>query len=281
MDNIKNAIQQMKTQHPSSGGGEFSYRDYAGNPERAAKEEAARYNALKTEPKDGIYCNLCYNREMFARAVHGEGMFCNTWYVEHIYCSCVKKRAAQSKRRASGMEEAFTNVGEFTATEEWQQIILTKARQFTAQTDSRCFFIGGQSGAGKTHISTLICRELIELGHALLYKKWVDMVDKLTDFHNEEKDRLLEDVTGVKVLYIDDLLKPSGGAFNSREVRATFDIIDRRYSRRDSITVISSELTLEQIRSIDEATARRIDEMAGEYVLNIAKDTNKIYRAVK
>lgn len=107
------------------------------------------------------------------------------------------------------------------------------------------------------------------------------MVDKMTDFHNEDKNRLLEDVTGVKVLYIDDLLKPSGGAFSSREVRATFDMIDRRYVKRDSITVISSELTLEQIRGIDEATARRIDEMAGEYVLNIKKDPNKIYRAVE
>lgn len=103
----------MKTQHPSSGGGAFSYNDYCDDPERAAKEEAARYNALKAEPKDGIYCDLCHNREMIAHAVRGEGMFRNNWYVEHTFCSCVKKRAAQAKRKASGMEEALNSVGDF------------------------------------------------------------------------------------------------------------------------------------------------------------------------
>lgn len=253
---------------------------YEDGSEKWARAEAAKYNALKVEPTDSVYCNICYNREMIAHAVRGEEQFQNTWYVEHTYCACVKKRAALAKRRASGMEDAITNVGEFTTAEEWQAAILAKSKLFTAQTEARCFFVGGQSGSGKTHISTLICRDLIELGHALLYKKWVDVIEKLADYHSEDRDKILDEITNIKALYIDDLLKPTGGTFNSREIRATFDMIDRRYTKRDSITVISSELTIEQIRKIDEATARRISEMAGDYVVNIGKDAGKIYKAV-
>lgn len=276
MDKITKAMPQMNT--PT---GSPAVCDYKADPEKAAKEEAARFNAVKLEPKDGIYCNICYNREMIAHAVRGEGMFRNNWYVENTYCSCVKQRAALAKRKASGMEDALDHVGAFTTAQDWQAAILTKARLFTSQTAARCFFIGGQSGAGKTHISTLICKELIETGHALLYKKWVDVIEKLTDFHSEDKDRIWDEITNIRVLYIDDLLKPSGSAFNSREVRATFDMIDRRYTKRDSITVISSELTSTQISQIDEATARRIKEMAGDFVIDISKDPNKIYRAVE
>lgn len=254
---------------------------YEDGSEKWARAEAEKYNALKVEPEDGIYCNICYNREMIAKAVRGEGQWRNTWYIEHMYCSCVKKRAALAKRKASGMEDAINSVGEFTTNEEWQAAILAKAKIFTAQTKQRCFFIGGQSGSGKTHISTLICKELIELGHALLYKKWVDIIEKLADYHSEDRDKLLDEITNIKALYIDDLLKPTGGAFNSREVRATFDMIDRRYTKRDSITVISSELTIEQIRKVDEATARRISEMAGDtFAINVGKDASKIYKAV-
>ena len=172
------------------------------------------------------------------------------------------------------MKDAIENVGQFVATEDWQKVILQKARGFVAQTQATCFFIGGSSGSGKTHISTLICRTLMERGHSLLYRKWIEVMRELTDYRNEQRGELFKELTEIEVLYLDDVFKPSGAAPDPREVRATFEIVDRRYTQPNKITLISSELTLGKIRAVDIATARRIEELAGSgaFVVNVGED---------
>lgn len=244
------------------------------------EREAKQFNEAVIEPKDGIYCNLCGNKLTIAHVVQGWN---DNWYVTDTICPCKAKRDAARKRKESGMEEAVNNVGEFEAKEEWQQIILTKARLFVSQTEKRCFFIGGQSGSGKTHIATLICRTLMDRNVPLLYRKWSPTIDELTDYRNDERGRLWDELKSIRALYIDDLFKPAGSAsYSTREIRATFDFIDARYTSRDKITIFSSELTLPEIYKLDTATARRIEEMAGEnFVVNVERDTSKIFRRVE
>ena len=155
------------------------------------------------------------------------------------------------------------------------------ADKFVIQNTDRCFYIGGQSGAGKTHISTLISKKLMEQGKPLLYCKWTELMDKLNDWNNNQRDDLYNDVTAIKVLYLDDFFKPIGSnPYTRAEIRTTFEIIDRRYVNSGLITIISSELTSDKINAIDTALARRIFEMAGEYVTDISNDTSKIFRRV-
>lgn len=242
--------------------------------------EAAAYNKAFIEPKDGIYCNLCGNKQTVARVTPQMGQrsdgseYVRNWYVQDELCACVAKRNEMIKLKKSGMKDAIDNVGKFVATEEWQQIILQKARGFVAQNHATCFFIGGNSGSGKTHISTLICRTLMERGYALIYRKWIEAMRELTDYRNEQRNELFTELTSIEVLYLDDVFKPTGAAPDAREVRATFEIIDRRYISPGKITLISSELTINQIQQIDYATARRIEELAGngEFVVNVGKD---------
>ena len=239
--------------------------------------EAARFNKAVVEPTDGIYCSLCGNKLTIARVIEAN----NDWYVEDILCSCNAQRNALRKRKASGMEEAIDTVGKFETSEEWQKIILTKAREFVGQSEARCFYIGGQSGSGKTHISTLIAKSLMEQGKSLLYHKWPELIDELTDYNNPNADDLYRQITKVKVLYLDDVYKPSGGTqYTRNEIRKTFEIIDRRYVDRNCITILSSELESNAINRIDSATYRRIEEMAGDYVIDIGADAKKIYRRV-
>lgn len=251
-------------------------------------KEAAAFNKAVIEPKDGIYCNLCGNKQTVARVMpitrkRGDGSeYVWNWYVQDEMCACVPKRNAAIKRRQSGMEEAIENTGSFIAEEDWQQVILQKARGFVSQNRERCFFIGGHSGTGKTHISTLICRTLIERGHALLYRKWTEIIRELTDYRNEGRGELFKELAEIEVLYLDDMLKPTGGSYDPREVRATFEIIDRRYVSPKKITIISSELTLPKIRQVDEATARRIEEQAGGrdgFIVNVGED--KVFSRVE
>lgn len=250
-------------------------------------KEAAAYNKAVIEPKDGIYCNLCGNKQTVARVIpvkrkRSDGSeYVWNWYVQDELCACVPKRNAALKQKASGMEEAIENVGDFITDEDWQRSMLQSARGFVMQTAARCFFIGGHTGTGKTHISTKICKAYIERGHALLYRKWTEVVRELLDYSNEDRGRLFKELTEIEILYLDDLFKPIGNKIDAKEVRATFEIIDRRYISPSKITIISSELTLPKIKAIDEATARRIEEMAGGkdgFVTNIGND--KIFSKV-
>lgn len=244
------------------------------------EKEAAAFNSAVIEPKDGIYCNLCGNKQTVARVVPVMGKrsdgseYPRNWYVQDELCACVAKRNEMIKLKKSGMKDAIDNVGKFVANEDWQKAILQKARSFVAQSDATCFFVGGSSGSGKTHISTLICRTLIERGHSLIYRKWLEAMRELTDYRNEQRGELFKELTDIEVLYLDDVFKPTGAPPNPHEVRATFEIIDRRYISPKKITLISSELTIDQIERIDYATARRIEEMAGnsEFVINVGKD---------
>lgn len=44
------------------------------------------------------------------------------------------------------------------------------------------------------------------------------------------------------------------------------------------MTIISTEMLLEDIRDLDEAIYRRIHEMCGPYIGNIGRDPGKCYR---
>lgn len=241
------------------------------------EKRAKMFNASRVKPTYGIDCSICGNKGMIQYVLEQNGSF----YEQCQQCACVDQRLAIKRMKKSGLENAIEELEEYECKYDWQKIIKGKADKFINQDSARCFFIGGQSGAGKTHISTIIAKELMMQGNALLYHKWTELVRQLNDYDNPNADELFKQVTKVKVLYLDDVFKPSGGTqYSKGEIRATFEIIDRRYVNKDCITIISSELTSDKINRIDMATYRRIEEMAGEFVIDIGEDAGKIYRRV-
>ena len=79
------------------------------------------------------------------------------------------------------------------------------------------------------------------------------------------------------ILYIDDFFKTRRGDFvSTADVNATFKIINYRYNE-ELATIISSELSLQQIVEIDEALGSRIAEMANHKIF-IERDPKKNYR---
>lgn len=264
-------LTQAGQQEKHSDDRDFSSREYF-------EQRARLFNSAKVAPKDGIDCEICGNKLLIQHVVEYNGRF----YEECERCACTVKRAEMARLKKSGLEDAIEETGEFEVKAEWQRIVKSKADKFINQSEARCFFIGGQSGSGKTHISTLISKQLMEKGKTLLYHKWLELIKKLNDFDNDERHSLFEQVCGVQVLYLDDMFKPRGGTdFTRAEIGTTFELIDRRYVNKNCITIISSELTSERIAQLDIATWRRIDEMAcKEYVTNIANDTSKIFRKI-
>jgi DNA replication protein DnaC len=203
-------------------------------------------------------------------------------------CECMKKRRIIRNTRNSGLSAMLDKYtfGNFSHKENWQFTMYDKATDFVHDDKAKCFFVGGQIGAGKSHICTAIVGRLLEQGYNAYYNVWNEIVINLKQnaYDNpEEYNRQLTWLKNVKVLYIDDFFKTTP---TTADLDKAFQIIDYRKnlsmgnSKRRLITIISSEKMLEEIIGIDEAIGSRIFEMCnrGEYVVEIERSANKNQR---
>ena len=106
-------------------------------------------NALEGDLK-GYDCRLCKNKGV--RYVVKEG------YLVAQECECMPARETLARIRKSGLESVLrTNTFErYLAKEPWQVRIKQEALRYLSDHNGRWFFIGGQAGAGKTHICTAL-----------------------------------------------------------------------------------------------------------------------------
>lgn len=254
--------------------GEESAQTYDFNSKWYAMKECDSFNGASLPPtEDGFFCPKCKNKRLIGTIEFIDGIY----YQSTIPCECQERFKAKKSMKASGLT-VVKELDKFKADEEWQKIIKQKAKNYLKQSENRCFYIGGQSGAGKTHICSGIAWEMAKKGKTLLYFSWADEASQLTTYSNEARFDRLNELAKVDLLYIDDFLKPHGEGYNRAEIGLAFDIIDRRYRDKSKSTIISSELTIQKLVNVDQATAGRIVEMAGEFIANINADPKKNYR---
>lgn len=230
---------------------------------------------------DGYECPICKNKGIIYKVEEYRGS-----YKEVVGdCKCKPIRNSIMRMKRSGLEDVIKKYAfdKFEVTEPWQEAVKNQAMEF-AKNPNRWFFIGGQSGCGKTHICTAICRSLLLDGNEVYYMKWRDDISKLKAMamDAEEREKALDKIKNTKVLYIDDLFKtgqnPDGTAPRptSADINLAFEIINHRYCKKDLITIFSSEMEMSDLIDIDEATGGRICEKA--VTLSIAKDRSRNYR---
>ena len=206
-------------------------------------------------------CPKCKGRGDFA-VVRVEG---DIEYLQIRECECLNKyKQGQALKRAGLMSFADNTFDNFKIKYEWQKRIKDMAYNNCFYSD--WWYIGGQSGSGKTKISTTIANQHIEQGKEVQYFIYPSEYSKLED------KRFFEALINKPILYIDDLFK--GGVFNRDKI---FSLINYRYAT-DKKTLISSELTLDQVSTIDEAIAGRIRQKCGKFIINIPKDKGKDMR---
>ena len=87
-----------------------------------------------------------------------------------------------------------------------------------------------------------------------------------TPEYKETVDKLIR----VPVLYIDDFFK---GTVSDADINLAFQILNGRYNDSKKRTIISTELSMEQIFSRDEAIGGRIFERSRGFIVN-APDEN-------
>lgn len=252
-------------------------------PEEYEQQKADSYNALvgNLNEIDGYDCPLCRNKGSIMRIELSErGM-----YYEIAYeCKCMKNRRAIRRLKASGLEKFVKDCSfaKFRADEPWQKVLKTAAEEY-AKNPKGWFFIGGQSGAGKTHLCTAICRQFLLEGKAVVYMPWRTESVKLKASVNDSEvyESLIKPIKSADVLYIDDLFKTandgSGQKPTTGDINLAFDILNYRYVN-NLLTVISSESISSEILEFDEAIGGRIIEKARPNFFDIGKDVRKNFR---
>ena len=171
--------------------------------------------------------------------------------------------------RRSGLQHIIQDYtfAKFQATEPWQQKLKAAAQAY-AQSLEGWFFFGGQSGSGKTHLCTAICRKALHQGRQVRYMLWRDDVSRIKAVANqgEEYNAAIAPYKHAELLYIDDLFK-TGRSFDSRSPRYTAKLP----------TIVSSECVLDDLIQIDESLAGRIAERA-KNLFELGLDRGKNYR---
>ena len=252
-------------------------------PEEREKLHADNFNASpgNLNEGDGYNCDKCHNKGLIMRAYQNNGI----WSTVCSDCDCRKIRTTIRRMQKSGLKNIIKDYtfAKFQAVEPWQQKLKDAAVKY-ADNPQGWFFIGGQSGAGKTHLCTAICREFLLNCKAVKYMLWRDDVVKLKGCVNDGDSytAMMDEYKRCEVLYIDDLFKPVKDQYgewqppSGADVKIAFEILNYRAINPELLTIISTEFTTDGIIDIDEATGGRIFEKAVTF--NISKDRSKNYR---
>lgn len=207
------------------------------------------------------------------------------WYNGYQFaeeCPCHYKvtMAQQIKKSGAKHDLTFEN---FHRDHEYQKAMFEKATQF-AKDGWRMglwFFIGGQVGCGKTHICTAILNELVKSVPGCRYMMWRDEATELKAIVNQQAEyhKKLQDLKEASVLYIDDFFKTQQRQMPTQaDVNLAFQVINARYQDSRKVTIISCELSREELAEIDEAVGSRIYEKSRTYNLFISRDKSRNYR---
>lgn len=259
---MKQAVNRIQSQNTQ----QYSEEEYLN-----AKVERYNITPGNLNEIDGYNCEYCHNRGHIAILADGEMRT-----RECPQCSNIRK----SIRFFNNSGLARCTFESFKTENEWQKNLLQAVQSYSANVNGKWLFIGGQSGSGKTHLCSAVLREFIfNYRKEVLLFEWAEKSKKMKQLINDPKyDTELYKYKSVPVLYIDDLFKVKRGeTATAADINLAFEFLDYRY-RNNLITIISSEFSIDDIITIDEATGSRIKHKAQEYALHIGKDRNKNYR---
>lgn len=237
---------------------------------RALREQGGSSNCPESSDCEGR-CPVCDGRGyLFERDAAG---VCHSWP-----CRCEIKRVNQLRIEKSGLSGvlARSSFENYRTDEPWQASAKETAVRYLRDWRGKWFFIGGAVGAGKTHLCAAICGKLMEAGVDVRWFRWRDDAVRIKSVVGDAglyADEV-EPLKRVKVLYIDDFLK---GGRTEADRNLAFEILNARYNDADTATLISSELTIEQIIDWDEGIGSRIFERANGFTVGIT-GSGKNYR---
>lgn len=239
--------------------------------EEMEQERADRFNSHVGE-LEGYDCAVCKNRGYLAE-LGASGDMC----VRECDCKAVRRTLRQVAETGINKSYGFDN---FKVQNEWQQVLIDKAKKYVADPKG-WFYVGGQVGAGKTHVCSAIFAELVRQGYEGHYMLWSDEGTSLKATVNDVNAyrAIMKPLMTVKVLYIDDFLKTKQGEKpTTADINLAFKLLNARYNNPDLLTIISSERYLGEVRNFDDAVGSRIYEKTQEFCVTLGRKADRNYR---
>ena len=238
----------------------------AGTLEPLSNDEYLKMQADALNDRPGtlglIDCPKCKNRGDIAVIEDGRLVIKE--------CTCMPKRRTMKRMKASGLEDVITRYTfpAYEVKEDWQAKAKAECESYSANPEG-WLVISGTPGTGKTHLCTAVCGALIKRGMDVRYFLWRTQAPGLKALANSaDYEKSVEPFKKVKVLYIDDFLK---GTITDADINLAFDLLNARYNREDLLTIISSELTIEQVLERDEGLGSRIYQRARVYIKTVGR----------
>lgn len=229
-------------------------------PEETSTHPKPQSSTLVQAGLDNVDCPICGNTG-YIRFKDENG--CD-WGKD---CECMERRRKLRNIANSNMvdELLMYNFGNYETPNEETKKIKQRAMMFV-NNDAKGFLIAGQSGAGKTHICSAMCGALLEKEIETKYFRWRKDGPRLKAMVNDGKEynEEINILHNVPVLYIDDLWK---GNITDADINLAFTIINDRYTRPHSKTIVSTELSAAELVEVDEAVGGRILEMSKGFII--------------
>lgn len=238
--------------------------------QRLCDRENAREGRLHL--KDGYSCSLCKNKGYTLRSVFYNGRY----QEEQVTCRCDPIRTSLRELKRIGLERVVDSytLEKYIVNTPWRETIKKTAEHYLTDDNAMWLYFGGNSGCGKSHICTAIAVQLLYRGNKLYYMRWredsTELKQTLTD--GSAYQQKISAIKEADILYIDDLFKTGRSTGQQKQmptaadINLAFDILNARYVSRKR-TIISSECSVVDLLTIDEAIGGRVKELCGHYIL--------------
>lgn len=251
MESVKSAVSDIMRDAPSEM--EELKELYRQDKEKAILDVIASSNAeVSEEGMEELPCDKC----------HGKG-FIDVYDPERVWwkqeeCECMKSRRALRFVKSLGLlkDVQKCNFDSYIPYDE----PTTEMKKTAMNYKDGWLYLGGQSGAGKTHLAYSVFGRLVKRHKAPRWMRWIEDSQDIKMLIGDEEEfyRAVEPLAKAEILFIDDFFNITP---TPADIRLARTIIDNRYSN-DLQTIITSELTLAELDEIDDAIAGRIAEKA-------------------
>lgn len=199
-------------------------------------------------------------------------------YLYQQECECMENRRHQQQITESEYAALLRKCTfeKFTISESWQKNALARCKQWTQQRAYPLLYLGGRTGAGKTHLAVAAFQVRVQMGMQGKFVSWRTVSrDLKMNMTSPEYDPMLKELKYVKLLLIDDLFWTGKGTLPTEEdLHLAKEILDARlYNQRP--TIITSQIDHDDLYMLNEAIAGRVVEYSGgkgKYFLSFGND---------
>lgn len=181
-------------------------------------------------------------------------------------CSCMDKRKNMRMLEESEYSALLRRCTfeRFKLKEAWQKNALAKCKDWTRQARFSLLYLGGKTGAGKTHLAVAAFRVALMRGLHGRFVSWRTMSRELKmNMASPEYERKIRSLKYIPLLLLDDFFwSPKGSIPSDEDFRLAKEIIDARFYNNRK-TIITSNFTAQDIYTMSEEMSGRINEFSG------------------